>query len=190
MAEILLKQTHAGKVADVWPSLAAKYPGADDLAAANPDELYGMIAELGFGNQRTRSLIDLAAALKQVDGKLPTRPEELMKLPYVGIYTAHAVACFAFERRVPVVDLSIVRVISRLAGVRPPGDIRRAPLIWEIAWSLLPQQAFKEHNYGLLDFATLVCKPRSPRCDRCHIAAKCAYLRREQANGNQRQQSG
>ena len=175
VAEILLKQTRAAKVAKVWPSLVAKYPSVDVLAAANPHELFRMIAELGFGNQRTRTLIDLASAVKETGRKLPTQPGELVKLPYVGIYTAHAVACFAFEQRVPIVDLGIVRVISRLAGVTPPDDIRRASLIWDIAWTLLPQQDFKEHNYGLLDFAAIVCKPRSPRCDECPIATKCAY---------------
>ena len=177
VAEILLKQTRAGKVEKVWPSLVDKYSDAESLAVADPDELCGMIAELGFGSQRTRALIDLASAIKEVGGKLPTQPSELVKLPYVGIYTAHAVACFAFGQRVPIVDLGIVRVISRIAGVEPPCDIRRAPLIWEIASKMLPQQGFKEHNYGLLDFAAIVCKPRSPRCHECPIAAKCAYAR-------------
>ena len=177
VAEILLKQTHAEKVEKVWPSLVAKYPDAKGLAVADPDELYGMIAELGFGSQRARALIDLASAIMEVGSKLPTQPSELVKLPYVGIYTAHAVACFAFGQRVPIVDLGIVRVISRLTGVNPPCDIRRASLIWEIAWEILPQQGFKEHNYGLLDFAATVCKPRSPRCHECSIAVKCAYAR-------------
>ena len=177
VAEILLKQTRAGKVEKVWPSLVARYSEAESLAVADPDELYGMIAELGFGSQRARALIDLASAIKEVGGNLPAQPGELVKLPYVGIYTAHAVACFAFGQRVPIVDLSIVRVISRLAGVEPPCDIRRASLIWEIALEILPQQGFKEHNYGLLDFAAMVCKPRSPRCHECPITAKCAYAR-------------
>ena len=44
----------------------------------------------------------------------------------MGVYSAHAVACFAFGRRVPVVDLSIVRVLSRLAGIEPRSDIRES----------------------------------------------------------------
>ena len=177
VGEILLKQTRAEKVAKVWPSLVSRYRNPSELAVADPDELFGTIAELGFGNQRTIALTELASAIIQV-GKVPDRPSDLMKLPYVGIYTAHAVACFAFGQRVPVVDLSIIRVISRLAGIDPPADIRRAPLIWDIAWGLLPQYTVKEHNYGLLDFAALVCKPQSPRCSECSIMEKCAYAKR------------
>ena len=177
VGEILLKQTRAEKVAKVWPFLVSRYRNPSELAVADPDELFGTIAELGFGNQRTRALTELASAIIQV-GEFPDRPADLMKLPYVGIYTAHAVACFAFGQRVPVVDLSIVRVISRLAGIDPAADIRRAPVIWDIAWALLPQYTVKEHNYGLLDFAALVCKPRSPRCSECDIMEKCAYAKR------------
>ena len=174
VAEVLLKQTHANKVAKVWPSLVKQYRDADDLAAANPRRLLATIEELGFANQRTSALIELASSIRQA-GDVPDRVEDLLSLPYVGIYTAHAVACFAFGRRVPVVDLSVIRVISRVTGINAPTDIRRAPLVWEIAWAVLPQQDVKEHNYGLLDFAAATCKSRVPLCERCAIASECAY---------------
>ena len=179
VAEILLKQTHAGKVAGVWPALVNRYPDAYELSNAEPAELREMISELGFGNQRTSALISLATAITQ-EGALPSQPEELLRLPYVGLYTAHAVACFAFGQRVPIVDLSIVRVLSRITGIPLASDIRRAGAIWEIARALLPRERFQEHNYGLLDFAATVCKPRRPRCEHCHFAVNCAYYRKRE----------
>ena len=175
VAEILLKQTRAEKVANVWPSLVGHYRNTNELADADPDELFEMIAVLGFGKQRATALITLASSINGLAGELPEYPEDLIKLPYVGIYTAHAVACFAFGKRVPVVDLSVVRIISRLAGVKPPSDIRRARVIWDLAWALLPAQDFKEHNYGLLDFGALVCKPRLPMCEECSLVAECVF---------------
>lgn len=176
VAEILLKQTHADKVAKVWPSLMTQYSDAGQLAEASADELFGMIAVLGFGKQRTKALIDVAESITQT-GDLPSSAEDLIKLPYVGVYTAHAVACFAFGRRVPVVDLSIVRTLSRFIGIEAPTDIRRAKSIWNVAWSLLPKDRFREHNYGVLDFAALFCKPRSPKCNECPLVKECAYAR-------------
>ncbi len=182
VAEILLKQTHAGKVAKVWPSLIAQYPNAVEMAAADPDELFGYISELGFGNQRTGALIALSSAIRQTGEPIPANPKDLMKLPYVGVYTAHAVACFAYGQRFPIVDLSVVRAISRIAGIQSPKDIRRAAEVWDIAWAILPRRRFKEHNYGLLDFAAAVCKPRSPDCNECPIATKCVYRRHATIN--------
>ena len=175
VAEILLKQTRAEKVANVWPSLVGHYQNTKELADADPDELFEMIAVLGFGKQRATALIALASSINSLAGELPVYPGDLIKLPYVGIYTAHAVACFAFGKRVPVVDLSVVRIISRLAGVTSPSDIRRAQVIWDLAWAMLPAQDFKEHNYGLLDFGALVCKPRLPMCEECPLVAECAF---------------
>ena len=187
VAEILLKQTHAGKVAKVWPPLIARYPSAGEMAAANPDELLRFISELGFGNQRTSALIALSSAIRQIGEPLPVDPRDLMKFPYVGVYTAHAVACFAYGQRFPIVDLSIVRTISRVVGIRPPKDIRRAAEVWDIAWALLPWRRFKEHNYGLLDFAAAVCKPRSPDCNECPIAVNCAHGRHATINVSESQ---
>ena len=182
VAEILLKQTHAGKVAKVWPSLIAQYRNAVEMAAADPDELFGYVSELGFGNQRTGALIALSSAIRQTGEPIPADPKDLMNLPYVGVYTAHAVACFAYGQRFPIVDLSVVRVISRITGIQSPKDIRRAAGVWDIAWALLPRRRFKEHNYGLLDFAAAVCKPRSPDCNECPIAPKCVYRRHATIN--------
>ena len=176
LAEVLLKQTRAEMVAEVWPALCRKYPNAPSLESVSPEMLYHRVSCLGFGHQRVTALRQVSGAITKAGG-LPTQPADLMKLPYVGIYAAHAVACFAFGHRVPVVDLGIVRVLSRLAGINPPSDIRRAPQIWEIAQTLLPDSEVKEHNYGLLDFASDVCKARSPRCHECPLARSCAYAR-------------
>ena len=125
LAEVLLKQTRAEMVATVWPTLSRQYPNAASLESASEQVLYQHISCLGFGRQRARALRQLSAAINQAGG-LPTQPTDLMKLPHVGIYSAHAVACFAFGQRVPVVDLSIVRFLSRLAGINPPSDIRES----------------------------------------------------------------
>ena len=175
VAEILLKQTQAGKVAKIWPSLVAQYPNAAAMAGADPEELFNSVSELGFGHQRTKALIDLSSAIRITGEPLPSAPQELIALPYVGVYTAHALACFAFGQRFPIVDLSIVRTISRIAGIQPPKDIRRADEIWDIGWALLPRRRYVEHNYGLLDFAAQFCKPRSPKCLECPLVKKCAY---------------
>ena len=135
LAEVLLKQTRAEMVAAVWPKLYRKYPNAASLESAIPEVLHHHISCLGFGRQRVSGLRQLATAIGRTGG-LPNQPTDLMKLPHVGMYSAHAVACFAFGHHVPIVDLSIVRVLSRLAGIEPQSDIRRAPDVWEIARTL------------------------------------------------------
>src|SRR6266480_2953235 len=45
---------------------------------------------------------------------LPDDPDELIKLPGIGPYTAGAVASFAYEKPVPAVDTNVRRVLSRV----------------------------------------------------------------------------
>jgi len=174
VAELLLKQTRAEMVAGVWPILMSSYTHAHALAKARIPDVIALVGCLGFGNQRARALVEASQAVVELE-LLPSSTGELMKIPYVGVYTAHAVACFGFGVRVPVVDLNVLRVLSRLAGLEVPSDIRRAPQVWEVSWALLPAEHFKEHNYGLLDFAAAVCKARSPACASCTASKRCEY---------------
>lgn len=184
LAEVLLRQTRAEMIVETWQELSSRYPSPAALAAASPKELLGLVKRLGLGRQRTRALKELAVAIA-ARGGVPATVEELARLPHCGLYTAHAVACFAFGLRVPVVDLSILRVLSRLSGAKPPRDIRRAKEIWEIAWAILPPSGIAEHNYGLLDFAAAVCKPRNPGCSDCPLAQGCAYFQVSRATPGQ-----
>ncbi len=175
IAEVLLRQTRAETVAGVWPALMKCYHDAPTLADADPKVLLSLVSPLGFGNQRSQALLSLARQLTRLK-KLPSEIEELIELPHIGLYSAHAIACFAFGQRVPVVDLNVIRVISRVTGIDPPKDIRRAPRIWALAWSMLPKKDVVEHNFGLLDFAATICKPRGPKCTDCQLASRCAFL--------------
>jgi A/G-specific adenine glycosylase len=48
------------------------------------------------------------------DGSVPDDVESLMKIPGIGRYTAGAIASIAFEKRVPILDGNVMRVLSRL----------------------------------------------------------------------------
>lgn len=177
VAEMLLRQTRAVQVAAVWPLLLERYPGPRELAAANPEELHALLAPLGLGQQRVQALQEMSTALIQRHrGRVPRQIESLMGLPHVGLYSAYATACFAFGQRVPVVDVNVLRVLGRIFGETFKPDNRRAPEAWEIAREILPVKgSVREHNYGLLDFSSLICTPGKPLCRKCPFNAQCTW---------------
>lgn len=178
VAEMLLRQTRAEMVAPVWREMVARYPAPEGLGAAPPGELHELVRCLGFGQQRVAALKAVVRALvERHGGAVPSTVEELEALPHVGPYAARAVCCFAYGQPVPVVDSNVLRLFSRLAGWQLPWDIRRtkAGPAWQVASQLLPPEAPKEHNYGVLDFAAEVCKPIRPRCESCPLAGCCRY---------------
>jgi A/G-specific adenine glycosylase len=177
VTEMLLRQTDAPSVAKLWTGFFARYPDAATLARADKEELFSYLKILGLADQRSSALLLAASWIVEYHkGVLPDTKEELCAIPHVGLYVAHAVLCFAFERPVEIVDTNILRFFSRYYDIfiRKP-DIRRNPKIWEIAHASLPSENVKQHNYGLLDFTAEICKNRNPLCSRCPLASSCRY---------------
>lgn len=177
VAEMLLRQTRATQVAEVWPTLIERYPGPGEVARADPEELYALLLPLGLGRQRAEALREMSTALiERHGGRVPRKVESLYNLPHVGLYSAHATACFAFGQRVALVDVNVIRVLSRLFGVTLKPDNRRAPEAWRLAEAIMPTTGpAKEHHYGLLDFAALICTPGKPLCRECPLNKDCAW---------------
>ncbi len=178
VTEMLLRQTRAQAVAEVWDKFMRAYPTAEVLAAANPLELREHIEVLGFGTQRSQALRAAAGALvERHKGSVPYRLHELIALPHVGLYTARAVQCFAFGARVEIVDVNVLRLLSRFTGMSVKADIRRNPHVWALARRWLPKSKdlAPEHNYGLLDFSAEVCRASRPQCGQCALRTLCCF---------------
>ena len=176
VAEILLKQTKATDVVAVWLRLIRRYPTTSALAQAHGPSLYRILRPLGLQRQRFFALTSLARAIdEEFSVKVPKEIAHLLALPYVGLYSACAVACFCYGSRVPIVDANVLRVLSRLTGDYYGRDLRRNRDVWSMAWAILPRQGFAEHNYGLLDFSAQLCTSRSPECLRCPLRRRCVY---------------
>src|SRR5271154_7181333 len=97
VATVLSAQTTDKRVNLTTPLLFAKYPTPEDLAAANPEDVAEILKPTGFFNAKTKSVMGLAAALRdQHNGEVPQTLEELDSLPGVGRKTANVVLGNAF----------------------------------------------------------------------------------------------
>ena len=185
VAETLLKQTKATDVLPVWSSLLDIYPTPASLARARQMTLLRMLQPLGLQHQRSVALVSMAKAIvAEFSGRVPRKIDDLLDLPYVGLYSACALASFRYRIRVPIVDSNILRIFSRLTGDNFGKDLRRNHAVWALAWAVLPRKRFAEHNYGLLDFSALVCTTQNPGCTRCPLRPRCVYGQAEVALGS------
>lgn len=178
ITEMLLRQTRAGHVAKIWTGFIQDYPDAESLAKARKDELVSRLKVLGFGEQKAEALKSAATwLLEHHRGQVPDSLEQLLDIPHVGNYAARAILCFAFGRRVEIVDTNVLRLFSRYFGIHLKPDIRRAPQAWEIAKNILPRERKKaqQHNYGILDFTADICKSGRPRCEICPLSSSCVW---------------
>lgn len=160
------------------------YPDAHSIVKARRRVLVAKLKVLGFGNQRAEALQHAAKHLiENHGGAVPGSLDELLKVPHVGNYAARAVLCFAFGKKIEIVDTNVLRFFARYYGLTVKPDIRRNPVVWEIAKRAMPREKRKaqEHNYGLLDFTGEICKALRPKCGVCPLSASCIWGRRQLA---------
>ncbi len=179
VAEILLQQTDAAKVAKEYSSFIKTFPKPSKLAAASKSSVNRFISRLGL-DYRVNRLINVAGELeKRFNGTVPDTQEELLKLPGIGPYIANAVLASAYNKRVAVLDTNIIRILERFFGLRSSKPRARTdPILWGVAQRLLPKKTniCKTWNYALLDFGALVCSHYNPQCKECPCRRRCNYF--------------
>lgn len=171
VGEVLLQRTRGEHVLPVYDAFMRRWPTPESLGRARVASIAQVIRPLGLP-KRAAMLRDLGRAL--AERGVPLDPGELVRLPGVGPYAAHAVPVFAAGRTLPVVDWVIARVLRRYFGLpsgrRPNADQE----LWDLARRLVEPGKARDLWLGTLDFAAAVCRPR-PLCPACPLNASCAY---------------
>lgn len=167
LSEVMSQQTPVARVAPVWLEWMERWPTPADLAAAPTADVLRAWGSLGYPRRALR-LKECATA---IGDHVPSEVAELEKLPGIGEYTARAVACFAFGRNVPVVDVNVRRVYSRAWQARYLAP-ERADLAGVAA--ILPATNGPRFSAGLMELGALVCKT-TPICSSCPLIDDCAW---------------
>ncbi len=168
----MLQQTQVKRVLEFYPRFLARYPTAEDLADAAPSAVREAWEGLGY----YRRAGNLQRAAREVaerhGGRFPETPEELVRLPGVGRYTAGAVASFAFGADAPILDTNAARVLTRVFGAGRRRRGREARL-WAIAQAAVPPGRSYPFNQGIMDLGATICLARHPACSDCPVRRVC-----------------
>jgi endonuclease III len=170
-ATILSAQCTDKRVNMVTPSLFARYPNANALAAARPEDVEEIIKSTGFFRSKAKSLVGMASALvERHGGEVPADMDALVLLPGVGRKTANVILGNAFGRNDGiVVDTHVTRLGNRL-GLTTDTD---AVKIEQALLPLFPQERWTILSHLLIDHGRQVCDARKPRCGECVLADVC-----------------
>jgi A/G-specific adenine glycosylase len=178
LAEILLQRTPANRVAKFFPKLVERFPSPERIVNADVDQLRKFFHPMGLKKRADWLISLLKEVCDKYDCKIPSKEEELIKLPGIGFYTARAVLCFGFGKDVSIVDVNVSRVLSRIFSGY---DINRRPSedkeLWSFSARIVPKGLGVQYNESLLDFATIICK-KNPLCHKCLLRTLCDYYQK------------
>ncbi|MBR3058334.1 MAG: A/G-specific adenine glycosylase [Clostridiales bacterium] len=175
ISEAMLQQTRVATVLDYYPRFLNRFPDPKALAQAAEDEVFKLWEGLGYYS-RARNLMRGAKYIcEHFDGALPSSPDLLLEIPGIGPYMAGAIASQAFNHPVPAVDGNCIRIYSRLHALPLiPSEKSTYNEIHARVLKDIPSDNPGDFNEALMDFGSLVCTPKSPRCNTCPFAMECS----------------
>lgn len=173
VSEFMLQQTPVVRVEPIWRDWVARWPTPSATAAASAADVLRAWGKLGYP-RRAKRLHECATAIATQHGDVvPDDVDALLALPGVGTYTSRAIACFAYGKRVPVVDTNVRRVVARAVHGRAdsPASVRD---LADVDAILPNDERAPRFSIALMELGAIVCTARSPRCGVCPLST-CAW---------------
>src|SRR5437867_5810945 len=156
VSEFMLQQTQVATVIPYYHEWFRQFPDFAALNRASENDILRAWQGLGY-YARARNLHATArAVVDRFRGRFPRSIEQMQRLPGIGKYTAHAIASFAFDQPVPIIEANTARVLARLFNLQTPIDqtTGRAAL-WNHAASLVPRSSTRGYNSALIDLCAV-----------------------------------
>jgi endonuclease III len=171
---MLSAQTTDVTVNRVTERLFRKYRRPEDYLAVPEAELEADLRPTGTFRQKARNLRGAMRVLvEEFDGRVPTRLEDLVRLPGVGRKTANVVAAELGVTQGIVVDTHVRRLSQRLGLTRHHDPVK----IERDLQRLVPREEWARFPHLLIWHGRRVCIAQRPRCQDCVINDLCPSSR-------------
>jgi A/G-specific adenine glycosylase len=156
VSEIMLQQTQVDRVIDKYLQFITAFPDFASLARASLQRVLTVWVGLGY-NRRALALKNTAEiVMKEYNGRLPASEELLVALPGIGKYTASAIAVFAFNKPVILLETNI-RTVFLYVFFTDRTDVKDTeitPLIQKTVPKATPRRWYN----ALMDYGVMLKK--------------------------------
>lgn len=178
ISEVMLQQTTVTAVKPYYAAFLKKFPNVQSLAKAPQNRVLEAWAGLGYYS-RARNLHSAAKKISQLK-EFPNTSKELLELPGFGPYTSRAVAAFAFNEKVGVLDGNVIRLLSRLTGQdvehwKPAGR----QILQKVSDDLAQVNDAHTLNQALIELGATLCTPQNPTCMICPWIRDCEAYKKD-----------
>lgn len=174
LSEVILQQTRVAQGLPYYERFINTFPTIFDLASASDELVLRLWQGLGYYS-RARNMHHTAQwIVENLGGNFPETYQSLLALKGIGPYTAAAIASFAFQEAVPVIDGNVYRVLARYTGnTTDIASSSARATFTDIATELLPNNNAAEFNQAIMELGALQCTPKSPNCESCPLKTSC-----------------
>lgn len=170
VAAIMSAQTHDEVVNAATPALFKRYRTAKDYAAADAEELLGLIRSVSFAGNKAKNIIAACKIIEEkYKGKVPDSMEALTALPGIGRKTANTILINAYGivEGIPV-DTWVIKLSYRI-GLSPNTDPEK---IEQDLMPVVDKRYWKNIAYVMKAHGKKVCQSQVPLCGRCLLGPR------------------
>ena len=174
LSEVILQQTRVAQGLPYYETFLDAYPTVQELAAAPEAEVLRYWQGLGYYSRARNMHRTAQQVVAEHSGKFPGTYAGLIQLRGIGPYTAAAIASFAFDEVVAVLDGNVYRVLARIFGLH--SDIAAPSSRKEfqaVADQHIPASAPADFNQAIMEFGAIQCTPAKPDCLFCPLQSQC-----------------
>jgi len=170
----MLQQTQVATVLPYYNEWFRRFPDFSALARASESDVLHAWQGLGYYARACNLHATAKTIVDRHRCRFPKSIEQMRQLPGIGKYTGHAVAAFAFDQSVPIVEANVARVLARIFNLQTSIDKTAGrEFLWNRAKQLVPERGAARFNSALVDLGALICLPRKPRCRICPVRKFC-----------------
>lgn len=182
VSETMLQQTRVETVLRYYPRFMERFPTVRALAEADEADVLKMWEGLGYYRRASNLQRGARQVMAEYGGVIPRDVETLKRIHGIGDYTAGAIASIAFGERAAAVDGNVIRVVSRVRGIRENVGVPsvRRRLAAETL-ELVPADRPGDFNQALMDLGATVCVPGTPSCHQCPLCTLCDAFAQDDA---------
>jgi len=171
IATILSAQCTDERTNRVTKNLFRKYKNARDYARANLKTFEEDIKATGFYKNKAKNIIATCQKIiKEFNGKVPQKMEELITLPGAGRKTANIVLAFGFGKIEGISVDTHVRRLSQRLGLSKNNDPNK---IEQDLMKIIPKKDWGNFSCLLMEHGRKICLAKKPFCEKCIFKHLC-----------------
>ncbi len=173
ISEVMLQQTTVKAVIPYYLRWIKQYPNAQSVARASLQTILKSWQGLGYYSRAKNIHAATKVICHQFAGKFPNDREAIRTLPGLGPYTTGAVLSIAFDKREPIIDANVRRVVMRQLKISGKANSTQDRKIVEFLLQVMPQRNNRIFNQSLMELGALICRSKNPLCLLCPVRKSC-----------------
>lgn len=184
LSEIMLQQTQVTTVIPYYIKFINKFPTITQVSEASLNEILYVWSGLGYYKRAINVHKTSQIIMNQYDGQFPQDFNIILSFPGIGKSTAGAILSLGLNKRYPILDSNIKRILIRYYGLyydtTKPSAINNK--LWILIEKLVPYSNISTFNQSMMNLGRLVCTYSNPKCNFCPINNNCQFFLTNQIN--------